>query len=160
MNKKVFGRKLSRNFGSRRALFRSLTRAIAFNGEIKTTYAKAKFFIPEVERMLNSAKKDDIAARRRILATLANDREVTDKLFEIAKVFTGRTGGYLRTINLPKRRGDAAEMVKVSWTEKIDTSKQSLAESRLGKSEKKKPIKENKEKGTVKRLLKRSKKSS
>lgn len=149
MKKKVFGRKLSRSSKSRRGLFRSLVRAIVINGEIKTTYAKAKFLLPEFEKLINVAKKNDIAGRRRIYATLANDREITDKIFEIAKSFTGRSGGYIKTVNLPARRGDAARIVKLSWTEKIEVGdKKSKISKKREKIEKNKEI--EKGKGKVK----------
>lgn len=49
MNKKVFGRKLSRSRPAREALFAQLTRALILNGKIVTTKAKAKAIQGDVE---------------------------------------------------------------------------------------------------------------
>jgi large subunit ribosomal protein L17 len=122
MKKKVFGRNLGRSYTAKKALYRSLVRAIVFNGEITTTKAKAKAFLPEIEKMINIAKKGGISERRRIYATLANSREEVDKVFEIAKVFKDRTGGYFRVVNLPPRKGDNAKTVKVCLTQKLPVS--------------------------------------
>jgi len=140
MKKNVYGRKLSRSSSTRRGLFRALVRAFVLSGEIKTTYAKAKFFLPDLEKIINIAKQGDVSGRRRIYAMLGNDREVTDRIFEIAKSLSSKTGGYIKTVNLPARRGDAAPMVKLSWTEKIAISEKQKAESLKDKAK----IKENK----------------
>jgi len=120
MRKKVFGRHLSRGRKAREALFRSLIRALVLNGKIVTTKAKAKAIVPLAESLVVSAKEGSIASRRRVLAALANDREVTDILFSrVAPAFTKRTGGFTKIILLPPRRGDAAEIVTLEWVEKI-----------------------------------------
>ena len=121
MNKKVFGRKLSRSRPAREALFASLTRALILNGKIVTTRAKAKAVQGSVEKMVTLAKKGNIAARRRVLSELDNKREATDILFrEVAKAFSVRNSGFTRIISLPRRVGDNAQMVRMEWTEKIE----------------------------------------
>lgn len=120
MKKKVFGRKLSRDFGSRKALFRSLVRSLVKHGSIRTTKAKAKAIQGEVDRYVNLAKAGSVTSRRRLLELLGNDRVTTESIIGIVKSsFLQRTGGYTRIVNLPVRRGDAAEIVKLEWTEEI-----------------------------------------
>ena len=82
MKKKVFGRKLSRDRGSRTALYRALLKALILRGEIKTTYAKAKTIQPEIEKLITLAKKSNVSARRIVYARLANDRQSTNRLFK------------------------------------------------------------------------------
>ncbi len=75
MNKKVFGRKLSRSRPAREALFASLARAMILNGKIETTRAKAKAVLGFVEKMVTTAKKGGLSGQRRILADLDNKRD-------------------------------------------------------------------------------------
>jgi large subunit ribosomal protein L17 len=137
MKKKVFGRKLSRDHGSRKALFRSLVRALVIHGSIKTTKAKAKAIQADVDKFINLAKADSIAKRRQLYKVVGNDRKTTDAIFEIIKSrFLKRSGGYTRIINLPVRRGDAAEMVKLKWVEESgikDKRKSDKSKKKVGK---------------------------
>lgn len=121
MNKKVFGRKLSRSRPAREALFASLAMALIKNGKIVTTRAKAKAVVPSVEKLVTLAKKGDVASRRIALARLDNRREVTNMLFGgVAKAFSGKTSGFTRIVSLPRRVGDNAEVSRIEWTEKVE----------------------------------------
>ena len=119
MKKRVFGRKLSRDRGSREALYRSLVKALVLHGEIKTTYAKAKAIKPQIERLVSMAKNESVSTRRRVYASLANDRKTTDSLFGIASQFTERNSGFTRIIKLPERRGDRSSIVRLEWSRKV-----------------------------------------
>ena len=121
MNKKVFGRKLSRSRPAREALFTSLSIALIKNGKIETTRAKARAIKGSVEKMVTVAKKAELSGRRKILGILDNSREATDLLFSnVAKAFTNKNSGFTRIISLPRRVGDNAEMVRLEWTEKVE----------------------------------------
>jgi len=121
MNKKIFGRKLSRSRPAREALFASLIRGMILNGKIVTTHAKAKAVQGDLEHMITLAKKGDISSRRRALSYLDNGREITQILFnQIGPVFSGRISGFTRLIRLPERKGDNAKMTRIEWTEKVE----------------------------------------
>lgn len=136
MNKKVFGRKLSRSRPAREALFASLAKALIRNGKIVTTRAKAKAVTPDVEKMVTLAKKANIAGRRRVLAMLDNSREEVDILFtNVAGALSSRTSGFTRIISLPRRKGDNAEMVRLEWTEKIEIETKKKEEKKKAKKE-------------------------
>ncbi|EKE13553.1 MAG: 50S ribosomal protein L17 [uncultured bacterium] len=142
MNKKVFGRKLSRSRPAREALFTSLAKALIINGKIVTTRAKAKAVTPDVEKMVTLARKSGITSRRKVMSMLDNSREEVNILFaDIAKAFSERTSGFTRIISLPKRRGDNAQMVRLEWTEKIGNANQKLE---TGKKASKKEVKTEK----------------
>lgn len=120
MNKKVFGRKLSRSRSAREALFASLARGLILNGKMETTRAKAKAVQGYLEKFVTSAKKGDLSGKRRNLASLDNARDALDALYQkVAPSFSGRTSGFTRIISLPTRRGDNAQMVRIEWTEKM-----------------------------------------
>lgn len=151
MNKKVFGRKLSRSRPAREALLASLAKNLILNGKIETTRAKAKAVIPDVEKMVTLAKKGEIMGRRRVLSMLDNAKEVTQILFKnVAKAFADKNSGFTRIISLPRRVGDNAEIVRLEWTEKVEVDSKDLESSRKTdkKSEKKedKKVKKGKEK--------------
>ena len=74
MKKRVYGRKLSRERDTRRALFRTLIRALVKYDKIVTTKAKAKAIQGDIDKLVNLAKKDSIQARRRLFASLGNDK--------------------------------------------------------------------------------------
>jgi large subunit ribosomal protein L17 len=121
MNKRVFGRKLSRSRPAREALFASLAQALIKNGKIVTTRAKAKAVISSIEKMVTLAKRGDIAARQNVLSKLDNRRESVEVLFkEVAKAFSNKKSGFVRIISLPRRIGDNAQMVRMEWTEKVE----------------------------------------
>ncbi|MCH7640659.1 50S ribosomal protein L17 [Patescibacteria group bacterium] len=124
MKKRVFGRKFSRGSGGRRALFRSLIRALVSEGSIVTTLSKAKTVRHKTEKMVSLTKKGGVEARRRVYSLLGNDRDTTDSLFDkIAPNFKDRAGGYLRIVKLPSRRGDAVGMARLEWVKEIEGTK-------------------------------------
>ncbi len=128
MKKRVYGRKLSRERDTRRALFRALIRALVKYDKIVTTKAKAKAIQGDVDKLVNLAKDGSIQTKRRLFASLGNDKETAKAFTErIAPLFKERKGGYTRIINLPRRKGDAAEIVRMEWVkpmlEKEDTKK-------------------------------------
>ena len=137
MRKKVFGQKLSRGRGSRKALTRSLVRALAIHGSIETTKSKAKYVRRDIDRLMSLAKKGDVNSKRKVYALLGNDRKISDRLFALAdKSFKDVKSGFTKTSFVKKRTGDNAEIVKLSWTKTI-----ALDDSK----DKKKKVKESKE---------------
>lgn len=76
---------------------------------IQTTLTKAKELRPLAEKLITTAKNDDVTARRKV-ARWVPDRTTVKKVFEsIAPRFVDRPGGYTRILRLGQRRGDAAE---------------------------------------------------
>lgn len=156
MKKKVFGKKLSRDRGSREALFRSVIRALILSGTIRTTKAKAKSVVRDLEKIVTLGKKGTVDARRRVYAILGNDRKATDLLFtKVVPAFSTKTSGFVRIINLPERLGDRAQMSILTWSEKIvmEEKKIKKAEEKSKKETKtkEKEIKGKKDKKEVKK---------
>jgi large subunit ribosomal protein L17 len=103
------GRKLRRTTSHRLAMFSNQLAALMTHERIQTTLTKAKELRPLAERLVTSAKNDDVAARRKV-ARWIPDRTTVKKIFEkIAPRFVDRPGGYTRILRLGARRGDAAE---------------------------------------------------
>lgn len=104
-------RKLGRNSGARKALFKSLLAALFKYERIETTEAKAKELRKFADKVVTLAKRGDLSARRQAIQMVA-DVEVVHKVFEeLPAKFKEREGGYTRILKLGPRRGDAAPMV-------------------------------------------------
>lgn len=104
-------RKLGRDAGHRKALFRNMVTSLFAHEKIETTEIKAKEIRSLAEKMITLAKKGDLAARRQAAAVIT-EPEVLQKLFDnIAGRYTTRQGGYTRILKIGPRRGDAAPMV-------------------------------------------------
>jgi large subunit ribosomal protein L17 len=91
----------------------NLAAALFTHKSIKTTETKAKRLRPVAERLITFAKRGDLHARRRVLATI-HDKNVVHELFtEIAPLVELREGGYTRITKLGFRKGDNASMVQI-----------------------------------------------
>jgi large subunit ribosomal protein L17 len=105
-NKRKFGRKKNQ----RKALMTSLVSNLILREKIRTTEAKAKEIRPMVEKLITRAKKDTLANRKIVLASLMNRRREIKKLFEkIAPRYADRKGGYTRILKLGARKSDGAK---------------------------------------------------
>ena len=102
-------RKFGRKTDERNALMRSLARSLVLEGHIKTTEARAKEVRPMVEKLLTRAKKDTLANRRTLIASLG-DVSTAQKLIKTAENYSRRNGGYLRNVKMVPRKGDATPM--------------------------------------------------
>lgn len=80
---------------------------------IITTKPKAKEARRLAERVITLGKKGTLAARRRALQLLGNNKRAVRKVFAtIAPRYTSRPGGYTRILGFPENRlGDNASQV-------------------------------------------------
>ena len=131
MRHRVSGKKLNRTTSHRKALWRNMAVALFQHGAIRTTETKAKELRRFVEKIITTARKGTLHARRMVLAELGRDRRMYDdegeqqdqtvvqKLFdEIAPRYAERPGGYTRIIRLAERRiGDAGKQVILQLVE-------------------------------------------
>ena len=118
------GRKLNRTSAHRKALFRNLVLALVKHERIKTTDAKAKELRRYADRMVTLGKRGDLAARR-LAFSFMQSRDAVKRLFdEIAPRFKERGGGYTRVVKFGFRRGDAAQLSIVEFS---DHSEQATA---------------------------------
>ena len=110
-------RKLNKNSSHRKAMFNNMLTALFRHGRIKTTLAKAKDLRPIAEKMITTAKTNDLNSRRKVMKKI-KDKEVVSKLFdEIGPKFSDRPGGYTRIIKMYPRQGDGAERALIELVE-------------------------------------------
>jgi large subunit ribosomal protein L17 len=134
MKKKIYGRKLGRGQGARVALYRSIVRAMVLSGSIKTTKTKAKNYQRLIDKLVSIAKRNTLASRRIVYSKLGNDREVVEKLYKnILPTLKEVKSGHTKRINIKRRKGDNAEIVRLEWN-----AKEVISEKRKEKSENKK----------------------
>lgn len=101
-------KKLGRTKSHREAMLSNMAMSLFTHRIIKTTDSKAKALKPLIDRLISTAKKDTLHAKRLVARTI-KDKEIHKKLFtEIIPQFTDRTSGFSRIIKLGVRRGDGA----------------------------------------------------
>jgi large subunit ribosomal protein L17 len=116
------GFKLGRRTAHRWALFRNLLTDLFRHERITTTEAKAKAIRGLADHMITLAKRENLHARRQVLA-MVPDAEVVKKMFEtVAARYADRNGGYTRIIHAGVRAGDGAPTVLLELVDRPETS--------------------------------------
>jgi len=111
-------RKLGRETRIRRSILAGLTKDVIMHESVVTTEARAKEVRKFVEKMITYGKRGTLVSRRKALAFLHNDKDVTNKIFnELATRYENRNGGYTQILKLSERRGDDALMVVLKFVE-------------------------------------------
>jgi large subunit ribosomal protein L17 len=113
------GTKFHRERDQREALIQSLAEALIIHGSIVTTLPKAKAVVPYVEKLITKAKKGDLHNRRQVIAALQTISTAHKLVDEIAPKLGGRNSGYFRIVRTDNRRGDNAEMARVSFVDDL-----------------------------------------
>jgi large subunit ribosomal protein L17 len=133
------GRKFGRERDQRRALIKSLADSLVKNESIETTLPKAKAISSYVEKLITKAKKGDLHSRRQIISSLATKEAAHKLVDEIAPKLTERDSGHLRIERGDLRRGDGAQMAKISFVDDLrikSTKEEKPAKTTDDKSEK------------------------
>lgn len=108
--------KLGKPADQRKALIRSLLRALIKEEKIVTTYRRAKEASKWADRLITLGKQDSLHARRQAFRFL-QDRDLVNKLFsDVAPRFRDINGGYTRVIKYQNRKGDNAMVAILEFT--------------------------------------------
>jgi large subunit ribosomal protein L17 len=113
------GRKLHRERDQRRALIKGLADSLVKYESIETTLPKAKEIVPYVEKLITKAKKGDLHNRRQVISGLQTVASAHKLVDEIAPKLKGRSSGHLRIEKTGARRGDNAELARVSFVDDL-----------------------------------------
>lgn len=156
---------LSRTTSHRRALHRNMVTSLFRYERITTTKQKAMEVRRTAEKLITSAKVDNVNNRRKV-ARYVYDEAVLVRLFtEIGPRMKDRNGGYTRVLKLGTRAGDTADVAilelvdfsidndslnyKKKATEVADTNKKATSEkvshAKHGKDATTKPSKQGSE---------------
>tara|TARA_B100000427_G_scaffold76840_1_gene62729 strand:+ start:3244 stop:3591 length:348 start_codon:yes stop_codon:yes gene_type:complete len=109
MKHKNGNKKLNLPTDQRLALIKGLVQHLLEKRKIKTTSTRAKEASKMAERLITIAKTDTVFNRRHIFKVINNKRFVK-MIFDLAKTYQSRNGGYTKIIKCGLRKGDAAEM--------------------------------------------------
>jgi|SRR5581483_7338909 len=129
------GRKLHRERDQREALVKGLAESLVVYESIETTLPKAKEVVPYLEKLITKAKKGDLHNRRQIVAGLHTTASAHKLVDEIAPKLKGRDSGHLRIKKTGSRRGDNAQLARISF---VDDLKDEAKKAAPAKEEKKK----------------------
>ncbi len=116
MDHKTKGWNLAQSSHQKR-IVANLVKDLIRSGKVDTTVTRAKEASRYADKMVTLAKKGDQSARRHAFSFL-NDKEAVSVLFEeIGGEYEEREGGYTRVLRLPPRKGDGAEMARLTFVE-------------------------------------------
>lgn len=120
------GRKFGRERDQRAALIKGLADSLVIRESIETTLPKAKEVVRYTEKLITKAKQGGLHNRRQVISGL-HTLEAAHKLVDdIAPKLTARTSGHLKVEKTSLRRGDAAQLARVSFVD--DLTKKPKAE--------------------------------
>jgi len=113
------GRKFHRERDQREALMKGLADSLVKYESIETTLPKAKEIVPYIEKLITKAKKGDLHNRRQVIAALQTLESAHKLVDEIAPKLTDRTSGHVRVVRTRVRRGDNAQLARVSFVDDL-----------------------------------------
>ena len=104
------GRRLGCNTSHRQAMMRNMVTSLIEHEKLTTTDTRAKELRKVAEKMITLGKRNDLHARRQVLAVV-RDPKMVAKLFNLLSPrFQDRNGGYTRIIKIGNRLGDNAPL--------------------------------------------------
>ena len=124
------GRKFHRETGQRTALIAGLADSLVKYESIETTFPKAKEVVPYVEKLITKAKKADLHNRRQVIVGLGSVESGHKLVDEISPKLKSRTSGHFRIEKTGYRRGDHAQMAKISFVDDLKEAPVSKAASK------------------------------
>jgi large subunit ribosomal protein L17 len=116
------GRKLHRERDQRNALIKGLADSLVKYESIETTLPKAKEVVPYVEKLITKAKKGDLHNRRQVISGLQTVASAHKLVDEIAPRLQARTSGHLRVQKTKLRRGDNAQLARISFVDDLQAA--------------------------------------
>jgi large subunit ribosomal protein L17 len=91
-------------------------------GSIETTLPKAKEVVPYIEKLITKAKKGDLHNRRQVISGLQTVESAHKLVDEIAPKLKGRVSGHVRIERTRLRRGDNAQLARISFVDDITSA--------------------------------------
>jgi large subunit ribosomal protein L17 len=124
------GRKFGRQRDQRQALIKSLAESLVLRESIETTLPKAKELISYTEKLITKAKKGGLHNRRQVIKGLSTLEAAHKLVDDIAPKLNGRTSGHLRIEKTILRRGDAAQMARISFVDDLAAKPKAKADTK------------------------------
>ena len=127
------GRKLHRERDQREALIKGLADSLVKYESIETTLPKAKEVVPYLEKLITKAKKGDLHNRRQVISALQTLDSAHKLVDELAPKMAGRVSGHLRIERTRMRRGDNAQLARVSFVDDLNEAPVATAAAKVAK---------------------------
>lgn len=121
------GRKFNRETDQRSALIKGLADSLIKYESIETTLPKAKEVVPYVEKLITKAKIGDLHNRRQIITDLQTLESAHKLVDQLAPLLKSRDSGHLRITKTRVRRGDQAQLARISFVD--DLTQKTVAKS-------------------------------
>jgi large subunit ribosomal protein L17 len=115
------GRKFGRERDQREALIKGLAESLIIHESIETTLEKAKDLRPYVEKLVTKAIKGGLHNRRQVIASLQT-LDAAHKLVDEIAPKMKRSSGYLRIVKTSARRGDNAQLARISFVDDLSAA--------------------------------------
>lgn len=115
------GRKFGRKTDQREALVKGLANSLILHESIETTLDKARELRPYVEKLVTKARKGGLHNRRQVISGLQTI-EAAHKLVDSIAPKIKRNGGYLRIEKSDFRRGDNAQVARISFVDDLKSA--------------------------------------
>jgi large subunit ribosomal protein L17 len=117
------GRKLNRTPSHRQAMFANMAMALVKHEQIRTTLPKAKELRPVVEKLVTLAKRNDLHARRLLIAKTRDQATAAKLIDTLGPRYADRAGGYTRVLKAGFRYGDNAPMAIIEFVDRDVSAK-------------------------------------
>ena len=127
---------MHRERDQREALVKGLADSLVKYESIETTLPKAKEVVPYVEKLITKAKKGDLHNRRQVISGLQTLESAHKLVDDVAPKLTGRNSGHLRIEKTRMRRGDNAQLARVSFVDDLKEAPVAKAAEKTVKAEK------------------------
>lgn len=114
MKHRVKSKKFNRDTKSRKALLMNLLRSLVEHGQIKTSEARAKEVSRLMDKLISTAKKGDLSARRQLHRVFGKRDVVNTLVDKVAPAMAERNSGFSSIKKLTARRGDNMDVFQVS----------------------------------------------
>lgn len=113
------GRKFNRQTDQRRALVKGLADSLVLHESIETTFPKAKEVLSYTEKLITKAKKGGLHNRRQVISGLSTLEAAHKLVDDVAPKLSKRISGHLRIEKTDIRRGDAAQLARISFVDDL-----------------------------------------
>jgi len=113
------GKKFGREADQRSALIAGLADSLVLSESIETTLPKAKETARYTEKLITKAKAGGLANRRLLIKRLSTVEAAHKLMDNLAPKLSARNSGYLRIERTSVRRGDGAQLARISFVDDL-----------------------------------------
>ncbi len=108
--------KIKKGRDSNKSILMKLVRNFIREGKIITTVKKGKLLKSSLEILVNKAKKNTQADRNYLFKKIGHWPTIKNLITKIAPLVKDRVSGFINVAKIGYRKGDGAQLVKLSWT--------------------------------------------